>query len=123
MAPRVIERLTDGSLPANTMPGLYPLVYHLADGAIICADCANGKNGSLASTDEGTETQWRIVGQSVFWEGSEECCEHCNGPIQSAYGEVDKSGEDVYDASEMDHSAEQKQFDMFYGPTDNYLNS
>lgn len=92
MAAKVIERLTDGSLPANTMPGCYPLLYHVADGGILCADCANGKNGSLASTDEGTPDDWHIVGQDVYWEGGELCCDHCNGPIQSAYGAVDKSG-------------------------------
>ncbi len=114
--PKTFERLSDGKLPHSSWPGLYPLMYLLADGAVICAGCANGENGSEASAEPGTDPQWHIVDQFIYWEGEPMDCDHCNAPIESAYGEVQ-------DAAEMDLTEEQKQFDLFYGPADHYLNS
>ena len=82
----MIQRGDDGTFPAYAWPGGYPIIYILADGETLCAKCANGENGSEASTDSGTDAQWRIIGQDIHWEGEPETCAHCNGQIESAYG-------------------------------------
>jgi hypothetical protein len=79
------QKNEDGTFPSYAWPGGYPLYYLLADSEVICPDCANQKNGSLASTDTDDE-QWRIVGQEVHWEGMSMYCVHCNKEIESAYG-------------------------------------
>lgn len=80
----------DGTFPAYAWPGGYPIIYILADGATLCAKCANGENGSDAYVGEpkdGIEDkQWKIEAQDIHWEGPAETCAHCNASIESAYG-------------------------------------
>jgi hypothetical protein len=57
---------------------------------VLCPNCANGKNGSEASTDKDSPADWRLVGQDVHWEGEPLFCDHCATPIESAYGIPDK---------------------------------
>ena len=82
----MIHRSEDGTLPAFAWPGGYPILYVLADGETLCAKCANGENGSEASTEPETANDRRIIGQDIHWEGEPETCAHCNGQIESAYG-------------------------------------
>jgi len=63
-----IVRDADGTMPEFAWPGGYPLIYVLADGAMLCSGCASGGSGSLAS-EAAEEAQWRIVGQDIHWEG------------------------------------------------------
>lgn len=76
----------DGNFPTWAWPGGYPIFYILADNAIICPDCANGKNGSLASEDN-DDPQWKIIASDVHWGCEYIHCKHCNALIKSAYGE------------------------------------
>lgn len=81
--PKIFQRLSNGELPSQTWPGLYPLLYLMEDGGIICADCANQKNGSLA--EEGADDpQWNIVDQFIFHDGEPIECAHCNEEITPA---------------------------------------
>lgn len=80
-------RMRDGRLPAFTDLGGYPIAYLFADGETCCPACANGGNGSDASTNPDTEPQWRIISADVHWEGSPLNCSHCGADIESAYGE------------------------------------
>ena len=85
----------DGSLPAVTFPGCYPLVYITADGGSLCPSCANGGEGSEAylaedgSSDGIEDAQWQIENVDVHWEGNPVCCDHCYSEIESAYGRVE----------------------------------
>ena len=81
----MIHRGEDGAFPAYAWPGGYPIVYILADGATLCPKCANGENGSEASTDNECR-EWKIVGSDIHWEGDPFTCAHCNREIESAYG-------------------------------------
>lgn len=78
----------NGNFPAYAWPGGYPIVYVMADGETICADCANGGSGSIAAVDH-EEKEWRIIGCNVHWEGEPETCAHCGKQVESAYGEPD----------------------------------
>lgn len=75
--------------PKYAWPGGYPVVYVCADGGTLCAECANGKNGSEAHTKKGTPPDWRLVGYDIHYEGAPETCDHCSAVIESAYGEVE----------------------------------
>jgi hypothetical protein len=81
------ERMENGQFPAFAWPGGYPIVYLVADGSVICPDCANGENGSEASP-ESEDEQWKLVDFHVHYEGPPQCCEHCGVEVESAYGEV-----------------------------------
>jgi hypothetical protein len=83
-----LTRDNNGKFPAVTFPGGYPIVYFCADGGVLCPACANKQNGSEASEDH-EEKQWRLVGCDVYWEGASYGCDHCEAPIESAYGPVE----------------------------------
>ena len=88
----------DGTLPSYAWPGGYPIFYMTADNAIICPDCANGKNGSeCQNPDYQDDKSWRLVASEVHWEGQALTCEHCNAQIESAYGGPDDESKDHSD--------------------------
>lgn len=63
----------------DAWPSSLPFVsYVAADGAFFCVTCANGGNGSLASTDA-LGDQWRIIGAQVNDDFNE--CAHCGRTI------------------------------------------
>ena len=84
-----LPRMADGRLYSCTSIGCYPLVYIVADGGCLCPACANGDNGSEASEDADADKQWRLIGADVHWEGAPLTCDHCNGEVESAYGDPD----------------------------------
>ena len=66
-------------------PASLPRVaYVCKDGAFLCVTCANGGNGSLATTipDDGdpSNAQWQIIGAQV--NDRPEPCAHCGRMIQ-----------------------------------------
>lgn len=78
-----------GKLPGIAWPGGYSILYLTDDGAILCADCANGGNGSEASTTADPGSGWLIVAGFVHWEGAPDYCAHCNAELVSEYGDPD----------------------------------
>lgn len=78
-----------GEFPAFAWPGGYPIAYTTADAGTLCAGCANGQNGSEASTDTDAPSDWRLVSGDVHWEGPPLTCDHCAAEIESAYGDPD----------------------------------
>jgi hypothetical protein len=78
-----------GRLPSFTSVGSYTIVYYCADGGELCPACANGDNGSDATEDPEADSQWRLIGCDVYWEGPVLQCAHCNADIESSYGDPD----------------------------------
>ena len=82
-------------LASYAWPGGYSIVYTLADGASLCASCANGDNGSYAHTvsDCGSTgpdwDDWAIIGADAYWEGPPMDCAHCGTVLESEYGDPD----------------------------------
>jgi hypothetical protein len=63
----------------NHWPANLPQVaYVVADGGFLCVTCANGGNGSLAST-ETDDKQWRIIGAQCVADPTP--CDHCGRTI------------------------------------------
>jgi hypothetical protein len=85
-----LHRDTDGTLPKYAWPGGYPILYVCADGGVLCADCANGQNGSIASESADAPADWRIEGADIHYEGDAEICDHCGVEIPSAYGPIEE---------------------------------
>lgn len=85
----MLHRNEDGKLPHVSWPGGYPVLYYCGDWQALCPACANGANGSEASEDPGTDTQWRLVACDVYWEGPVLQCAHCDADLESAYGDPD----------------------------------
>ncbi len=79
--------------PSHAWPGGDPIIYYVADGGALCPDCANGRNGSLASAELAPheDDQWRLVACEVHWEGEPIVCDHCGAAVESAYGVPDES--------------------------------
>lgn len=77
----VPAKLPDGTLPAFTSVGSYPLVYLTVKDTVLCAGCA------------AEETDEPLACADVHWEGEPLECEgdsdKCRGPIESAYGPVE----------------------------------
>jgi hypothetical protein len=67
----------------DTWPANLPHVaYVTGDGAFLCVTCANGGNGSQASTTT-DDKQWRIIGAQTLEKHSpiERVCAHCERAI------------------------------------------
>ena len=86
MAMATITRDENGKVDSWAWPGGYPLFYICADSGILCPDCANGENGSLATETDPTE-DWRVVAYDINWEDPDLFCDHCSRRIESAYKE------------------------------------
>lgn len=82
---RNLDELRDdaGNLPAYAWPGGYAMAYLCADGGELCAGCANGGNGSEASTNSDAPDDWRLISYVAY---GADCdtptegvnCDHCN---------------------------------------------
>jgi hypothetical protein len=70
-----MQRNEDGTLPAYTWPGCYPIVYLTESGLTICPTCAGE-----------SDTSDPVAGSGVHWEGEPLQCEDCGKDIESAYG-------------------------------------
>lgn len=68
----------------NRWPASLPQVsYVMADGGFLCYVCANGGNGSEASTTADSD-QWRIIGAQV--NDYDTTCDHCARIIPKVEG-------------------------------------
>lgn len=87
-------RDTDGRFIHTVWPGGYPVFYLTADAGVLCPDCANGDNGSEATTAADAPRYWQVVDAGIHWEGPDETCAHCAAAIPSAYGDPDTDEEE-----------------------------
>jgi hypothetical protein len=72
-----VERCSDGSVPAFSDLGGYPLVYLDREDSTLCADCAGRADGD-----------GERLTVTVHYEGEPETCDECGCEIASAYGPV-----------------------------------
>jgi hypothetical protein len=68
-------------------PGGYPVYTVMADGELLCPDCARKEYRQIVqSTKNHYRDGWQAKGTLILWEGFDYCC-HCNKELESAYGE------------------------------------
>jgi len=77
-----------------TSLGSYPLFLYTSDGAALCFECA-AKEYRQVSTEirEHSNCGFRVVGTEINYEDEDLTCDHCNKPIESAYGDPDATEE------------------------------
>lgn len=69
-------------------PGGYPLFFICDDGGALCCKCARSEARRIMESVRDRQSDgWRVVGMDINWENVEAHCDHCNGTIESAYGE------------------------------------
>jgi hypothetical protein len=76
----------DGSLPACTNLGGYPIVYFDKYGETYCPECASS---NLNAEVSGEDSYSQIVMGTIYWEGPPLICSECFTEIESAYGDPD----------------------------------
>ena len=78
-------------------PGGYPVYTVLADGALLCADCARANYRLISEQTRHPELDggWCAAGAEIYWEGPSEPCGHCGKPLESAYGDPDATPENT----------------------------
>lgn len=90
----VPTRFTGGvvqaDFPEYAWPGGNQIVYHTADGGLLCPECRNGRNGSEAAFTPQTDRQWQVVGSDLYDEGPPIHCDHCNRELFATYGDPDE---------------------------------
>lgn len=75
-------------------PGGYPVYTVMADGELLCPDCAKANFTQIArDTYSRWGSSWRAAGAGVKWEGPAENCCHCNKALPSAYGDDEECTE------------------------------
>ena len=89
-----LPRNDKGQYDTFAWPGGYPIFYLVADNGVLCANCANGLNGSRATESLDPQCpdddQWRVIASDVNWEDDSLFCDHCGQRIESAYAEGSK---------------------------------
>lgn len=69
-------------------PGGYPVYTVMADGELLCPDCARTYFAQIVrDTYARWGGAWRAAGAEVKWEGEHDFCCQCCKPLPSAYGE------------------------------------
>ena len=68
-------------------PGGYPVYAYMSDGEALCFECT--RDSDEVHEDASCRDGWCFVGADVYWEGPTMQCAHCNGDLESAYGDPD----------------------------------
>jgi hypothetical protein len=85
----ILQRVKSAIREPFAWPGGYPRYVVMADGELLCADCARKEYRQIIrATRDGLRDGWRAAGAEILWEGRETCA-HCNAELPSAYGEPD----------------------------------
>lgn len=84
----IIRKVKQAARDKYAWPGGYPLFILLEDGEPLCPDCARANFRQIArDTRDHARSGWDAAGVDIHWEGEPLQCAHCNGDIESAYGE------------------------------------
>jgi hypothetical protein len=84
----IIEQVKRAIREPYAWPGGYPVYTVMADGELLCPDCARHNFRQIAwATKNGGRGGWQAAGAEVYWEGSDQECACCGTALQSAYGD------------------------------------
>lgn len=69
-------------------PGGYPMFFYTSDGAALCFECAKKEaRNTVGSIRHNMSDGWKVIGCDINYEDTSLYCDHCNGKIESAYGD------------------------------------
>ena len=87
MKNQILEKVKDAIRNPYAWPGGYPVYVVMADGELLCRDCACKHYRYIAyETNHPFSGGWESAGADILYEGTE-YCGHCNCELESAYGE------------------------------------
>jgi len=82
-----LQKVKDAIRNPFAWPGGYPIYIVMADGELMCPDCARANYRLIvADTARHCRGSWQATGSMILWEGTETCC-HCGKVLESAYGD------------------------------------
>ena len=88
MKNQILEKVKDAIRNPYAWPGGYPVYVVMADGELLCRDCARSEYKLIAdSTKTDRRDSWQAAGTMILWEGTDNYCAHCSCELESAYGE------------------------------------
>ena len=71
-------------------PGGYTKRLIMADGEILCAECAKSNYRLISnSTRHAMRDGWQAEGVDILWEDPDNYCAHCNNAMPTEYGDPD----------------------------------
>jgi len=70
-------------------PGGYPRYAICKDGGALCQHCVKAEQARMSANDHEypDDAQWIIAALEINWENQDLTCDHCNKPIECAYGD------------------------------------
>ena len=87
MKNQILEQVKDAIRNPYAWPGGYPVYVVMADGSMLCRDCARKEYKLIANATINHERDgWKAAGADILYEGTE-YCGHCSCELESAYGE------------------------------------
>jgi len=85
---RALDQVKRAIREPHAFPGGYPVYVIMADGALLCGNCARAEYRQIVrATKGGFRDGWKALGAQVYWEGPAIQCAHCSKPLESAYGD------------------------------------
>ena len=86
-AHKTIQQVKEAIRQPYAWPGGYPIYTVLADGELLCCECARAEFRQIVrATYTNDRGGWAAAGADVLWESeSPELCAHCNKELQPAY--------------------------------------
>ena len=82
-----IEQVKRAIRQPYAWPGGYPVYTVMADGDLLCADCAKAEFRQIVR-DTKYHGCWAATGAEILWESdSPQHCAQCSKHLPSAYGE------------------------------------
>jgi len=89
MKNQILEKVKDAIRNPYAWPGGYPVYVVMADGELLCRDCARKNYKEIVRhVNDNMNTDWEAAGAEILWEDfdNNNCC-HCGIRLESAYGE------------------------------------
>lgn len=89
MADSILRTVRNAIRHPYAWPGGYPVYTVLADGALLCRECARRNYRRIADDTRNQDDGWRALGAMILYETEQpEYCGDCNNELESAYGIV-----------------------------------
>jgi hypothetical protein len=89
MRTKEIEQVKRAIRQPYACPGGYPVYVVMADGELLCADCAKAEFRQIIRDTRWKSGCWAATGAEILWEAPEDvmpnCC-HCHKPLNPTYG-------------------------------------
>ena len=89
---RMPDKIKQAIRDQYAWPGGYPLFLITRDGGTLCVECGKKEYKNIVrAIRQNMSDDWNVTAVDINWEDPNMDCDHCNNPIESAYGERETS--------------------------------